>query len=267
MEIISKVNELNTFSNQNEIYGKETDNRIPAQTIEILARSFFREGLLYGFQLLDYVRFVNMLLENSMDNNWDAPSLTTKENEEEKRSAEDDKCMHSKLSFSQLPLNGKRIKIRAFEKTWDMEMLEKWLEDKNGRHFLMSRSTAQETSLNNLIETESNIFGVVTLPDNTPIGLVAFLNHDVLQKKTELRKLIGDPMMRGKGFAKEATKLWIQYGIIKLGLKKIYLNTLDTNIRNIKLNEELGFKMEGILRNEVFFDDKNHDVLRMGLCV
>ena len=39
--------------------------------------------------------------------------------------------------------------------------------------------------------------------------------------------------MRGKGFAKEATKLWIQYGITKLDLKKIYLDRLDTNIRNI----------------------------------
>ena len=131
----------------------------------------------------------------------------------------------------------------------------------------MSRSTARKTTLNNLINTVSNVFGVVTLPDNTPIGLVAFLDYDTLQRKTELRKLIGDPKMRGKGFAKEATKLWIQYGITKLGLKKIYLNTLDTNIRNIKLNEELGFEIEGILRNEVFFDDKSHDVLRMGLCV
>jgi len=72
--------------------------------------------------------------------------------------------------------------------------------------------------------------------------------------------------MRSKGFAKEATKLWIHYGITKLGLKKIYLNTLYTNIRNISLNEELGFKIEGILRNEVFFDERYHDVSRMGLC-
>ena len=267
MNTISKVHELNRLSNQGDIYCKETDNRIPAQTIEILARSFFREGLLYGFQLWDYVRFVNMLLKNSMEDDWNLPSLTEKENKEEGKSTEEVKCIDNNLSSSQLPLNGRRINIRAFAKDLDMHLFEKWLEDKNGRHFLMSRSTAQETTLNNLVENKSNIFGMVTLPDNTPIGLVAFLNHDVLQRKTELRKLIGDPMMRGKGFAKEATKRWIQYGISKLGLRKIYLNTLDTNIRNIKLNEELGFKMEGILRNEIFFDDKSHDVLRMGLCV
>ena len=106
---------------------------------------------------------------------------------------------------------------------------------------------------------------MICLINNMPIGSVAFLNYNSLQRKAELRKLIGNPKYRGMGLAKEATQMWIKYGTINLGLKKIYLNTLNTNIRNIKLNEELGFKVEGILRNEVFFDGKYHDVLRMGL--
>jgi len=105
----------------------------------------------------------------------------------------------------------------------------------------------------------------VTLMDDTPIGAVAFLNYDVMQFKAELRKLIGEPNMRGKGLGKEATRLWIRYGTETLDLKKIYLNTLDTNIRNIRLNEEIGFRVEGILRNEVFVDGKYKDLLRMGL--
>jgi len=95
---------------------------------------------------------------------------------------------------------------------------------------------------------------------------MAFLNYDRKYKKAELRKLIGVPKLRGKGLGKEATKYWIQYGFTELGLNKIYLNTVDTNIRNIKLNEELGFKVEGILRNEILIDGNYHDVLRMGLC-
>ena len=39
------------------------------------------------------------------------------------------------------------------------------------------------------------------------------------------------------------------------------------NIGNIKLNEELGFQVEGILRNEVYFDDQYHDILRMGMLI
>ena len=40
MDIISKVNGSNRFSNHSDIYCEEADNRIPVQTIEILARCF-----------------------------------------------------------------------------------------------------------------------------------------------------------------------------------------------------------------------------------
>ena len=97
------------------------------------------------------------------------------------------------------------------------------------------------------------------------VGFGPFLNYDVNHLKAELRKMIGNPKYRGKGYAKEATKLWINYGFCNLDLKKIYLNTFDTNIRNIRLNEEVGFRVEGILGNEVFVDGEYKDVLRMGL--
>lgn len=71
--------------------------------------------------------------------------------------------------------------------------------------------------------------------------------------------------MRGRGCAPEATRLWIRYGSRALGIKKIYRNTLRPNIRNIKINEQFSFEVEGILRNEVFFDGEYHDILRMGL--
>lgn len=48
-------------------------------------------------------------------------------------------------------------------------------------------------------------------------------------------------------------------------MRKIYINTLDTNIRNIRLNEALGFRLEGILRDEVLLDGTCHDVLRMAV--
>jgi len=109
------------------------------------------------------------------------------------------------------------------------------------------------------------IFGIVCTPDGTPFGIVGYLNHDREQRKAELRKLIGDPAMRGKGYGKKATKLWLSYGIHGLRLRKIYLYTFDTNLRNIRLNEELGFKLEGIYRAENIIDGIPKDVIRMGL--
>ena len=85
------------------------------------------------------------------------------------------------------------------------------------------------------------------------------------QRRAELRKIIGEVDLRGRGLGREASKLWVGYGIGALGLRKIYLNTLVAHIGNIKINEEIGFRVEGILRNEVLVDGEPHDVLRMGL--
>ena len=232
---------------------KTLEQKISDNSIEIVARSFFRESLAYGFKQEHYLRFVNLLIDLAMSNHKKAEVK-----QKSKNRLKDPKPIS-------LPLQGNRVIIRAFEAPRDQPVFDKWLADEYGRHFLLSCMTAKKMTLDDLINKKSNIFSVICLIDKTPIGSVAFLNYDPLQQKAELRKLIGDPKMRGMGFAKEATQLWIQYGTTTLGLKKIYLNTLNTNIRNIKLNEELGFKVEGILRNEVFFDGKYHDVLRMGL--
>jgi RimJ/RimL family protein N-acetyltransferase len=231
--------------------------KIPELTVETFARSFYKEALTYGFQQVDYIRFVNLLLDCSMANNKVIENTATRE--------EDPQTPISILNLTNLPVKSERLIIRAYNPNEDAELFKTWLNDEAGRHFLLSQVTAKTQDFDELFADSTNIFGVITLHDSTPIGSLAFLNYDAYQKKAELRKLIGEAEMRGKGFAKEATKLWIDYGLRVLGIKKIYLNTLNTHIRNIKLNEELGFQVEGILRNEVYFDGEYHDVLRMGL--
>ncbi len=240
---------------------ENSKSSIPETTLETLARNFFKESSAYGFKQVDYVRFVNYILDRAMgpqDGVGLRPEKTT----------EADDRVKADFKTSQpisLPLIGERIKIRAFHLEEDKPLFKKWMADAYGRNFLLSITTAKTLTIDKFINYEFNILGVVTLMDDTPIGAVAFLNYDVMQFKAELRKLIGEPNMRGKGLGKEATRLWIRYGTETLDLKKIYLNTLDTNIRNIRLNEEIGFRVEGILRNEVFVDGKYKDLLRMGL--
>ena len=139
------------------------------------------------------------------------------------------------------------------------------MKDGFGRYFLLTMTHSQHGKIEELINSEDNHLGIITLSDKTPIGVVAFLNIDKTHHKAELRKLIGVPEYRALGYGKEATHLWIEYGLKNLQLKKIYLNTIDTNIHNIRINEKMGFKVEGILRDEAIVDGVPHDVLRMGL--
>ena len=234
---------------------------ISKTTLETLARSFFKESSSYGFQKVDYVRFVNLLLDHAMQDNVDHISNSGD------RAKKVTRLRKQRISTGcvSLPLSGDRIKIRAFDEPGDRSSLEGWLKDDYGRFFILSCTTAKTMEIDRIVQNDQNRLGIVTLQDDHPIGVVAYLDYDVNQRKAELRKLIGRAELRGKGYGKEATALWIEYGFAGLNLKKIYLNTFDTNIRNIKLNEELGFRVEGILRNEVYLEGEYKDLLRMGM--
>ena len=222
-------------------------------TIEVIAKSIMKETSKSGFTKAEYIRLINKLLDISL--------------EEISQKNEDFADIRSKLGKKKLnmPTKGEKISIRLFDKIQDKNLLDEWVKEEEGRYFLLSQTDSKNLILGDLLASEFNKFGIITLPDSTPIGILGFLNIDYIFKKAEMRKLIGDKNFRGKGYAKEATKLWIQYGIANLDLKKIYINTLEANIKNINLNEELGFKIEGILRKECLIDGNYYDLLRMSL--
>jgi RimJ/RimL family protein N-acetyltransferase len=223
-------------------------------TIETITKGIVDETSKWNFKTADFITLANALLDLSLSK----PILKM-----QTRSPEEN------IGFVEInfPLTGEHIKIKKFNNSTDFDIAKKWLDDEIGRWFLLSRSYSRDTTLTELIEDKRNIIGLITLTDATPIGLMGYLDYDIHQHKAEMRKLIGDEEHRGKGYAKEATKLWIKYGINNLGLKKIFLNTIENNIRNVTLNKELGFQVEGILRKECFIDNKYFDLLRMGLIV
>jgi RimJ/RimL family protein N-acetyltransferase len=227
---------------------------IPEVTIETLARGFCREAAGYGFGQIDFVKFVNAVLDQSMAGGTCPVCAPTRGH-----------LAPAPADATRLPLQGVRVAIRSLAPAADLPILERWLTDARGRDFLLSRATAKAADVEELVRDPRNSFGVIVLPDATPIGAVAFLDHDPVQRKAEMRKLIGEPAQRGKGLAKEASSLWIRYGLAGLGLRKIFVSTFHTSVRNVRLNEELGFRLEGILRNEVLVDGAYQDVLRMGL--
>ena len=230
--------------------------QIPIATIQTFARSISKEASNYGFGQLDLIRLINELMDNCTGQESD--------NAEETRSHEDLTNLAS--NATSLPLTGKRLKIRPFDGDSDMALFDAWLADKYGRYFVLSSNAARSVSIEELADSDTNHLGIITTLEHKPIGALAYLDCDIDQKRAELRKLIGDPEFRGMGLAEEATRLWIAYGINALRLEKIAVSTLQTHINNIKLNEKVGFQVEGLLRDEVLIDGTRHDVLRMGYC-
>ena len=230
-----------------------TGQPLARNTVEALARGWYNEAQMYGFQRPDLVRFVNTLLQLSINDKQCSEHSSLQLPVEETECQEHD-----------LPISTDSFSIRKAEQH-DHDQLASWLDEQDGSAFLRSRLTTTLLTLDDVLQSESHAAGIITLPDGSPIGCLAFLDVDRIQGKAELRKLIGPASMRGKGYAKAATKAWLQYGFTSLGLQKIYLNSLCSNLRNIRINRELGFSVEGVFRNELFLDGQYHDIMRMAL--
>jgi RimJ/RimL family protein N-acetyltransferase len=224
---------------------------LPEITLEATARSFYKQALGYGFALGDFVRFTNILLGVAMK-------------QRSRASAPPEALAPARPAYRALPIAGEHVTIRRFGDPGDRPLLDRWVADAEGRFFLLSTSSGRAHDVDGLLASASNQVGMV-VHEGRPVGCVAYLDVDADQRRAELRKMIGDPAMRGRGLMREAAELWVGYGVGALGLRKIYLTTLSTHIGNIRINEEIGFRVEGILRNEVLVDGEPHDVLRMGL--
>jgi RimJ/RimL family protein N-acetyltransferase len=227
----------------------------PIETIRAFAKTIHGEARKYGFDAIDMVRLINELMDLSTEDNLSSDDVIRSHG-----------TTQELVTVTSFPLQSRRLEIRLAEPDEDAGKLKDWINDEYGRHFLMSCATAQSLDVDALLHNSRNQVGIVH-HDNVPIGAVAYLDIDPDQKRAELRKLIGDPDARGKGYAEEATRLWIKYGYEQLGLEKIYVSTLQTNLRNISLNEAIGFRVEGILHGEVLISNERYDVLRMGLCL
>lgn len=230
-------------------------SQIPDATIGVFARSIFEQTRDYGFSQIDTVRLINALMDLSVAG---APQRDPKP-EPAPPFADAELCVEH------FPLTSTRLEIRRASGEADRALLAGWLAAPGGREFLLSCATAEQIGLDSLLSGRRHHLGIVALKAGDPLGAVAFLDHDLTQQRAELRKMIAVPAERGKGYGREATLLWLKYGVQRLGLEKIYLSTLQNELGNIRLNESLGFRVEGVLADEVLIDGERKDVLRMGL--
>jgi len=163
------------------------------------------------------------------------------------------------------PIRYEDIVIEKFNPKKHKKILKEWTDNNFGREFLLSRIDNKELNPDQLINDKANVFGIIEAKDKIPIGVMGYLHYDEQNNKAELRKLIGNREFTGKGLGKMATKAWISFGINKLKLRKIYIYTFDTNLRNIRINRELGFNLEGIFKSENLYKGTARDIIRMAL--
>jgi RimJ/RimL family protein N-acetyltransferase len=98
-----------------------------------------------------------------------------------------------------------------------------------------------------------------------PFGAVSLQRIDPATRQAEIAKVIGVSAYRGRGLARHATLRLLQYGFRVLDLNRVYLRTLGGNLANIRLNERMGFRFEGVLKQAHIRDGQLSDVVLMAL--
>jgi len=237
----------------------DTSSRpIPEVTLETLAKSFFRDALYYGFRKLDYVRFVNCLLDVMMNN-------TIKLDRSAEKEVPGD---HSGLSYKvgQLPIEGYEVALVKLDYQKARDELSRWFPDGMKHRVFQSAAAGGKGSNMSSEELSHATFAQVNTRRNSrSVGLVAYVDYDSIHRKAELLVCFYGDGEEKKAIKEEAIMLWLTFGIMVLGLRKIYTHALSTDSNTIILNEELGFRVEGILKNEVIYENQYYDILRMGL--
>lgn len=99
------------------------------------------------------------------------------------------------------------------------------------------------------------------------VGLIGLLGIDRTNNKAEYYICLGEKEYKGRGIAKVATNMLVNYGFTELGLKKIFLNVDAENTTACHLYEKCGFECEGYFKKDMFCRGKYIDRKRYAIIV
>lgn len=89
--------------------------------------------------------------------------------------------------------------------------------------------------------------------DAVPVGTVGIMHLDWRNRRCEFGPIfIGELEYRGRGIAKEAEILVLDYCFNHLGLHKVIAHVPESNAEVLALHEAAGFKRDILLRDHIF---------------
>tara|TARA_Y100000294_G_C8511209_1_gene318894 strand:+ start:286 stop:780 length:495 start_codon:yes stop_codon:yes gene_type:complete len=145
----------------------------------------------------------------------------------------------------------------------DYEFLKKWFEEpENNRLFTSEFRNINEYKkmfLLMALSKKENIYYTVFSKTERPIGFVALINTDYIDRSGQIWYVMGDKNYRGKGLMTLAVELFLEIVKDELGLHTVYTWIVEDNLRSIKVLEKNGFSQMGIQKHSFFDGEKFKD--------
>jgi RimJ/RimL family protein N-acetyltransferase len=99
--------------------------------------------------------------------------------------------------------------------------------------------------------------------ENEYVGNVGLKNIDKVNHNAETWIYLGESNMKGKGIGK---KVYIEFvKSFTFNFHKIYANIAEFNTSSTNMYQKSGFVLEGCFKDQLFFENKYHNLLRYAL--
>ena len=166
-------------------------------------------------------------------------------------------------------LRGEKV-VLAPLRDGDLETLFEWINDRGEVlsaaaykpvHEEMHRSWAKSVAT----REDGVIFGARAVPDDRLVGYVQLAGIDLRARSAELRIRIGDPEARAQGIGYEACGLALRHGFEDMNLRRVWAHCFATNEPVLRGADKLGFRREGVLRQDAYVGGEYLDVVVIGI--
>jgi len=174
-------------------------------------------------------------------------------------------------------LTGKKVVLRAIERE-DLKFLHKWQNDEDIMRLARSfpdhttSLVALEAKYEKILkgeEAHGRDYMIDERESGKPIGWAGLTLHDWQHKgvthAADLGLAVGEKDRWRKGFGTEVVQLLLREAFAQLNLHKVVWWTFAENAASLALARKMGFKEECRVRDSVFFDDRFHDSIGLGL--
>ncbi len=165
-------------------------------------------------------------------------------------------------------LLGPHVEIRPFDESLITDAYLGWLQDKELLRYSKQRLRTHTRAscrayLQSFVDSPHHFGSIHQRGDGVPVGTItAYVErHDGV---ADLGILVGHPQARGKGLAREAWGLMMEYLFRFEDLRKVTGGTLAVNQPMVRIFLHWRMALEGVKREEQVVDGRPADVLLFG---
>lgn len=125
---------------------------------------------------------------------------------------------------------------------------------------------AEEEFIEKALQSEHDlVLGIALKDSDRLIGGTGLRDIDFKDRHAGFGITIGEPQEWGKGYGTEATRLMVEHAFLTLNLNRVWLRVYEYNQRGIRAYEKVGFRREGVLRQDTYREGRYWDTIIMGI--